>query len=107
MNKTAFPKSDTVKIGQEMKWMLNRLIREGVEKPVVCGILIIGFSMITYKMELVEEGIYQMVQLGKTTLYCDLKGLILIPNIVSLLLQLKNISVGTASKIKERLIKKT
>lgn len=87
LDKTAFPKSDTVKIGQEMKWMLNRLI--WVEKPVVCGVLIIGFTMVTYKMELVEEGIYQMVQLGKTTLYSDLKGLILIPNIVSLLLQLK------------------
>jgi hypothetical protein len=45
VNTAIFPKSDLVKIGQEMKWMLNKIIREGVEMPVVGGVLATGFNM--------------------------------------------------------------
>ncbi|KAG1373432.1 hypothetical protein G6F61_010186 [Rhizopus arrhizus] len=45
VNTAIFPKSDLVKIGQEMKWMLNKIIREGVEMPVVGGVPATGFNM--------------------------------------------------------------
>lgn len=88
-NTAVFPKSDLVKISQEMKWMANKLIREGVEMPVVGGVLAVGFNMFTYKMELIDAGIYRMVELSKTTLFQNFQGLALIPNIVASLLQLK------------------
>lgn len=84
-----FPKSDLVKIAQEMKWMLNKLVREGVEMLVVGGVLITGFTMYTFKMELIDASIYRMVQLSKTLLFRNLQGLVLLPTIVSNLLQLK------------------
>ncbi|CAO3636373.1 unnamed protein product [Mucor fragilis] len=101
-----FPKSDLVKIAQEMKWMLNKLVREGVEMLVVGGVLITGFTMYTFKMELIDASIYRMVQLSKTLLFRNLQGLVLLPTIVSNLLQLKNITLTTANKTKDRLVKK-
>lgn len=72
-----------------MKWMLNKLVREGVEMLVVGGVLITGFTMYTFKMELIDASIYRMVQLSKTLLFRNLQGLVLLPTIVSNLLQLK------------------
>lgn len=95
---TMFPKSDLVKIAQEMKWMLNKLVREGVEMLVVGGVLITGFTMYTFKMELIDASIYRMVQLSKTLLFRNLQGLVLLPTIVSNLLQLKVWNPVTESK---------
>lgn len=89
VNTAVFPKSDLIKIAQEMKWMLNKLVREGVETPVVGGVLITGFTMYTFKMELIDASIYRMVQLSKTLLFRNFQGLVLLPTIVSNLLQLK------------------
>ncbi|KAI9473770.1 MAG: hypothetical protein EXX96DRAFT_541437 [Benjaminiella poitrasii] len=86
---TIFPKSDLVKVGQEMRWMLNRLVREGVRNPVVGGIVISGFQVQTYKMELIDNGVYRIVELSKTLLFKNIHELILTPNILSNLLQLK------------------
>lgn len=72
-----------------MKWMLKKLVREGVENPAVGGVLATGFNMYTFKMELIDPGIYRMVQLSKTSLFEDFQGLVLLPNIVANLLQLK------------------
>lgn len=57
-------------------------------------------------MELIDAGIYRMVQLSKASLFKNFQGLVLLPNIVANLLQLKNISLTTADKIKDRLLKK-
>lgn len=72
-----------------MKWMLNKIIREGVEMPVVGGVFVTGFNMYTFKMELIDAGIYRMVQLSKTSLFKDFLGLVSFPNIVANLSQLK------------------
>lgn len=42
--------------------MLNTLIHEGVDDPVVVGVLVSGFNLQTFKMKLVDNGIYNMVQ---------------------------------------------
>ena len=69
--------------------MLNKLVREGVGKPVVGGILVTGFQTQTYKMELIDIGVYRMVELSKTLFFRNIHELTLIPTIVSNLLQLK------------------
>ncbi|CAO3607725.1 unnamed protein product [Mucor hiemalis] len=89
-----------------MKWMLNSIVRKGVEMPVVGGVLVTGFNKYTFKMELIDNAIYRMVQSSKTSLFRDPQCLVLLPNIVSNLLQLKNISLTTANNIKDRLLKK-
>ncbi|KAI8641058.1 hypothetical protein BD408DRAFT_444635 [Parasitella parasitica] len=107
INKHTFPKSDLVKLGQEMRWMLNKLVMEGVEKPVVGGILISGFQIQTYKMELIDIGVYRMVELSKTLFFRNIQELTLIPTIVSNLLQLKNVILSTAKKANDRLCSKS
>jgi len=53
--------SDLVKTGKEMQWMLNSLIRRGVQDPVVCGIMLKGYTMSTYKMVLKYARVYRMI----------------------------------------------
>ncbi|KAG2202175.1 hypothetical protein INT46_007690, partial [Mucor plumbeus] len=106
-NRIIFPKSDLVKLGQEMRWMLNKLVREGVGKPVVGGILVTGFQTQTYKMELIDIGVYRMVELSKTLFFRNIHELTLIPTIVSNLLQLKHVILTTAKKANDRLCSKS
>ncbi|KAI9270161.1 hypothetical protein EDC94DRAFT_513127, partial [Helicostylum pulchrum] len=62
---------------------------ERVEMPIDGGVLVTGFKMDTFKMELIDTGVYRMVQLSKTSLFKDFQGLLLLPKIVANLLQLK------------------
>lgn len=89
LNSNTFPKSDLVKIDQEMRWMIIKITREEAEMSVVGGVLIAGFEMYILKMELVVDDIYCMVQSRKTPLFKDFQGLVLLPNIVSNIVQLK------------------
>lgn len=88
-NRSAFPKSDLVKLGQEMRWALNKLIREGVQNPVVGGVLLCGFDMYTFKIELPYPNKYIMTELSKTLLFRSLAELPMLPTVVANLLQLK------------------
>lgn len=72
-----------------MRWMLNKLVVKGVKNPVVGSILISGFQMQTNKMDTIDVGVYQMVELSKTLCFRYIYELTLIPVIVSNLLQLK------------------
>ncbi|KAI9494394.1 hypothetical protein BDB00DRAFT_787231 [Zychaea mexicana] len=85
-----FPKSDLVKIGQEMRWMINKLVREGVNKPMVGGVQISGFKMYTYKMDIISTAAYRLVELGNSQRYL-----------------LKNVNLTTAREAKERLRQKS
>ncbi|RCH77520.1 hypothetical protein CU098_000285, partial [Rhizopus stolonifer] len=60
INKHIFANSGFVKLGQEMRWMLNKLVVKGVKNPVVGSILISGFQMQTNKMDTIDVGVYQM-----------------------------------------------
>lgn len=88
-NTSTYPKSDLVKLGQEMKLMLNKMLKEGVEVPVVGGVLVSGFIMRTYKLELVTAKCYIMTELSDTALFRSLQEVGSIPTIASNLLQLK------------------
>lgn len=84
--------SDKVKLGKEMAWMLNTLIREGVEKPVVCGILIKGMTMTTYKMDLSHHQTYRMIEMSSIQLFEKLQGISVLPSIVKYIIQVKVMS---------------
>lgn len=68
-NRSVFPKSDLVKIGQEMRWMYNKLVVEGVQNPVVGDILISGYDMFTFKMDMIDDSVYRLTELSKTLIY--------------------------------------
>lgn len=88
-NCAVFPKSGLVKTGQEMRWMFNKLVRAGVQNPVVGGILISGYDMHTFKMDMVDDSIYILTELSKILIFRNLNKLTMLPIIIPNLLQLK------------------
>ncbi|KAI8148540.1 hypothetical protein BJV82DRAFT_663904 [Fennellomyces sp. T-0311] len=91
--------SDFIKIGKEMRTMLNRLIMIYVHNPVVCGNLVGGNRISTFKMELKASQIYAMVQLSDLPLIRNSDDLNLIPLLVAKLQQVKEYSLQTAQKV--------
>ena len=81
--------SDLVKIGKEMKWMINNLIKRGTENPVVCGILLQGFVLTTYKMNLLYPKIYHMIGVKSVTLPKSLHEVTSLPPALKAMLQIK------------------
>lgn len=75
--------------------MVNRLIAEGVHRPVVGGILISGFNMTIYKTYKIlqyasdKPGIYIMVEQSRMALFKTMDELSFVPVIVSDSRQLK------------------
>ncbi|KAG0176232.1 hypothetical protein DFQ28_009010 [Apophysomyces sp. BC1034] len=65
--------SNLVNIGKEMEWMMNRLVQRGVQEPVIGGILVQGFKMMTYKMNLQFPNVYRMVGLSSVTVFGSLQ----------------------------------
>ena len=76
-------------LGQEMRWMINRLVAEDVHWPVVGGILISGFDMAIYKMQVTNPSTYLMVELSQVSLFKNMSELSMVPVIVANLIQLK------------------
>ena len=75
-----------------MKILLNELLRIGIEDPVISGILVMDDHLYTYKMHLSGPKIYVMTQLSSTPVTKSAGSLILIPSVVSKLVQLKVLS---------------
>ncbi|KAL0139729.1 hypothetical protein V8B55DRAFT_1447031, partial [Mucor lusitanicus] len=63
------PPSDLVKLGQQMKIMLNNLVIRRVDSPTVCGILVEGSCCSLYKMNLIGHHFYSMVLLSTVLKY--------------------------------------
>ncbi|CAO3699003.1 unnamed protein product [Rhizopus stolonifer] len=55
------PPSDLVKLGQQMKVMLNNLISHKVTDPIVCDILVKGKTCSLYKMDIIAPHFYRMM----------------------------------------------
>jgi hypothetical protein len=56
--------SDLVKTGKELQLMLNSLVKDSVKDPVVCGIVLKGYTMHIYKMNLAYSHLYRMIELS-------------------------------------------
>ncbi|ORX42783.1 hypothetical protein DM01DRAFT_1400569 [Hesseltinella vesiculosa] len=91
--------SDYTKLGLEMRDMLCELVKEGVDDPHVCGILVKGYSLETYVMDATYLPLYRMVLLDSVRLPDSLASFSLFPTVFRSILQIKNIAITTAKKL--------
>ncbi|KAI9270467.1 hypothetical protein BDA99DRAFT_416573, partial [Phascolomyces articulosus] len=83
--------SDYVKVGKEMKEMVDRLVKKGISNPITCGILVEGYEMRTYSLQLVADGVYLMIEHGFIELLRYPQSVCGVPGIMEHLMQLKSI----------------
>jgi hypothetical protein len=96
--------SDLVKVGKEMKVMIDDLVDLGIETPTVAGALLEGFTMTTYTMQLVCEGVYIMLERNKVDLLRSPGDISSASRITESLMQLANSVKGTIRDIHDRSI---
>lgn len=84
--------NDKVKLGKEMKIMINELFDVGIQDPVVSGILVMDDHLYFYTMHLGGPKTYILTELLSTPVTKSADNLVLIPSIVSKLVQLEVIS---------------
>ncbi|KAI7880801.1 uncharacterized protein EV154DRAFT_450611 [Mucor mucedo] len=95
------PPSDLVKLGQQMKLMLNNLVSYKIPNPVVCGILVEGKKCSLYKMDIVGPAFYRMVHVVSFSLCTNKSEVSLIPNMFMWMSCLKDITIETAKQIEQ------
>ncbi|KAI8141563.1 hypothetical protein BJV82DRAFT_169096 [Fennellomyces sp. T-0311] len=66
---------DKRKIARELHLMINALVDNGVESPIVCGISVDGFKCATYQMDLKYDGIYRLTELSQFELPSNMEEL--------------------------------
>lgn len=91
---------DLVKIGIEMRTMLNDLVRLGVSNPLVGGILIQGRHITTFQFDIIAPKVYRMVKLCDLAMFETLCQTAYLLVIVSRVMQVKQIGMDTAEKVK-------
>ncbi|CAG8731878.1 861_t:CDS:2, partial [Acaulospora morrowiae] len=66
-NKIALEDWDIVKLGNEMKDIIDKCIYDGIKSNdlIICGLLVEGFQCRLFVMDLKYEAIYRMILLGK------------------------------------------
>ncbi|CAO3641119.1 unnamed protein product [Cunninghamella blakesleeana] len=101
-NSSSQPQSDLVKLGKEMKRMIDYLADASIENISVCGVLVEGVNCFTYEMDLEYDGIYRMIQLGQFNLVRDVADILLLPKAIEYLLQTKAIILETLNSIDKR-----
>lgn len=94
--------SDFVKLGKEMKDMVDALLDYGVQDPLVGGILVKGYSVTTYTLRLVSDGVYWMVLRGSFELLRSPGDIPNIPKIVEHFIQLRTLVYPTVFAIDNR-----
>ncbi|KAF7726108.1 hypothetical protein EC973_009083 [Apophysomyces ossiformis] len=88
--------SDYVKLGLEMRDMLNELIKQGLDHAQVCGILVKE----TYVMDL-KWPVYRMVMLSSVRLPDSVATFSLFPSVFRAVLQTKNIATSVVHHLDE------
>ncbi|CAG8674653.1 2211_t:CDS:2, partial [Acaulospora morrowiae] len=96
--KINFVDCDLVKIGNEMKDMLDKCIEDGVKTKdlAVCSILVEGFQCSMFVMDLKFDAIYRMILLGKFFLPQNIHNLNVLSMAIEELMQIKNIISNSA-----------
>ncbi|RCH90099.1 hypothetical protein CU098_006699, partial [Rhizopus stolonifer] len=98
------PPSDLVKLGQQMKVMLNNLISYKIPSSAVCGILVEGKNCSLYKMDIIGQSFYRMVHVTSFPLCTTPSELCLIPNMFLWMTYLKfykDITIDTAKQVEK------
>lgn len=95
-NQNSYVESDLVKLGKQMKMMMNQLVSIGVVEPKVCGILCEGDSLCTYVMDLAAPKLYRMICIANVKVFKNIDQISFLPEILSHLLCLHKICVEIA-----------
>ncbi|RHZ59533.1 hypothetical protein Glove_363g46 [Diversispora epigaea] len=92
-NKIPLEDGDFVKLGNEMKDILDKCIDNGVgnKNMTICGLLVEGFQCRLFAMDLKYEAIYRMILLGKFYFPRDNSDLGVLPTSIERLMQIKTI----------------
>ncbi|SAL96587.1 hypothetical protein [Absidia glauca] len=92
--------SDFVKLGLEMRGMLDKMLDViEAEDAMVFGILVEGYRITTYAMDLKAQ-VYRMTQLGRCDMMSLQSNLGAFPALFQCLLQVKTLAVKVAIKAK-------
>ncbi|RIB04499.1 hypothetical protein C2G38_2283909, partial [Gigaspora rosea] len=96
--KIDFLNCDLVKLGNEMKDMLDKCIEDGVKNGnlTICGILVEGFQCSVFIMDLKFDAIYRMIPLRKFFLPQNIHNLNIIAIAIEELMQARNIICRSA-----------
>ncbi|CAG8688624.1 4033_t:CDS:2, partial [Funneliformis mosseae] len=88
---TNFVDFDLIKIGNEMKNMLDKCIKNGVKTKdlSICSILVEGFQCSVFVMDLKFDAIYRMILLGKFFLPQNVHNLNVLSIAIEELMQIK------------------
>ncbi|CAG8580638.1 1362_t:CDS:10 [Funneliformis caledonium] len=91
---TNFVDFDLIKIGNEMKNMLDKCIKNGVKTKdlSICSILVEGFQCSVFVMDLKFDAIYRMILLGKFFLPQNVHNLNVLSIAIEELMQIKQIN---------------
>ncbi|CAG8592853.1 4605_t:CDS:10 [Paraglomus occultum] len=91
--KVNFVDCDLVKIGNEMKDMLDKCIEDGAKTRdlTICSMLVEGFQCSVFVMDLKFDAIYRMILLGKFFLPQNIHNLSVLPTAIEELMQIKDI----------------
>ncbi|KAL9538498.1 hypothetical protein MBANPS3_010889 [Mucor bainieri] len=100
-NLSSSPPSDFVKLGQQMKIMINRLVAHHIPNPVVGSLLVEGNMCYTYQMELKGKNFYTMLLLDEFPLCTMTAELPLLPTIYQNINKLKSTAESVASRIEQ------
>ncbi|KAG0161927.1 hypothetical protein DFQ30_004843, partial [Apophysomyces sp. BC1015] len=93
--------SDFVKLGLEMRGMLNAMLDIiDVENAAVFGILVRGYTVTTFKMD-AKVQIYRMVQLGSCKIPSQQSDLGMFPALFRCLYHTKTLAAMVARKVKD------
>ncbi|KAI9302392.1 hypothetical protein BJ944DRAFT_257157 [Cunninghamella echinulata] len=97
-NSSSTIESDLIKLGKQMKILYNQLVDKHIPDPIACGILIKGFNLSTYMLDLKSPNLYRLINISHITLFQSIDEIYKLPMILSRLLQLKNIITTTTEK---------
>ncbi|RHZ83711.1 hypothetical protein Glove_88g35 [Diversispora epigaea] len=91
--KIDFVNRGLVKIGNEMKDMLDKCINDGIKNKdlSICGLLVEGFQCSVLVMDLKYSAIYRMIHLGKFYFPRSIHNLNVLSIAIEELMQIKNI----------------
>lgn len=81
--------SDYVKLGRELKLMLEKLIHCGVNDPKVYGLLVKGGVLEIYVMDIKVDGIYRFVKVDTVNLVTNFTEMVNLMRTLPILYQLK------------------
>ncbi|KAI7848402.1 hypothetical protein BDC45DRAFT_574875 [Circinella umbellata] len=84
----------------------GHLVERHVMDPIVSGVLVQGYEISTYKMDMAGPNMYRLMKLGPCNIFKSLQEFHSIPIILSHVIQLKEIATITDKKVQAMVVAK-